>query len=100
VLTTGHLAPSDEQAVQPFATVRVRLAPEERSRAISPEALVHVLLRAIARQSVGGGGVSSSAARGAMSQTDARSGELPLIGSLGCWRSTRFRLALPGPNGG
>jgi hypothetical protein len=32
--------------------------------------------------------------------TEARSGELPLIGSLGCWRNTAFRLALPGPIGG
>jgi hypothetical protein len=31
----------------------------------------------------------------AMLQTDARSGELPLIGSLGCWRNTRFRFGLP-----
>jgi hypothetical protein len=45
----------------------------------------------------GGGSV---VANGAMLQTDARSGELPLIGSLGCWRNTRFKLALPGPNGG
>ena len=35
-----------------------------------------------------------------MSQTWARRGELPLIGSLGVWLSTRLRLALPGPKGG
>ena len=37
---------------------------------------------------------------GEMSQTDARRGELPLIGSLGVWRSTRLRFALSGAEGG
>src|SRR5690349_11327305 len=33
-------------------------------------------------------------------QTEARSGELPLVGSVGVWRSTRLRFALSGPYGG
>jgi hypothetical protein len=36
---------------------------------------------------------------GATSHRDARSGELPLIGSLGVCRSTRFRLTPPGSKG-
>ena len=42
----------------------------------------------------------SAALSRATSQTDARRGELPLIGSLGVWRSTRLRFALSGPYGG
>ena len=42
----------------------------------------------------------SAALSRATSQTEARRGELPLIGSLGVWRSTRLRFALSGPYGG
>lgn len=47
-----------------------------------------------------GGGAGCAGVIRATSQRDARSGELPLIGSLGCWRSTALRLAVPGPSGG
>lgn len=39
-------------------------------------------------------------ASGATSHTDARSGPLPLIGSLGVSVSTAFRFAEPGPDTG
>jgi hypothetical protein len=48
----------------------------------------------------GGAAVGCAEVIGLTLQTDARSGELPLIGSLGCWRNTAFRLAVRGPSGG